>query len=199
MGQGSYVICEWDSIQETFPQYEAAVRKLDSDIISKCEAEWAPKKIGYLTPDANEFGRTTILPALFRGFNTLQMAHWRQNLTLTGHQLLIYGAGSGATLAEDFKVGWMGLAFPNKQQLISEIRWQLGDRKYGRINIEEIERYNKPALVFEEGFIIDEETSFDLYGYVKTADYQRIVMLGAAYFKFIDKVLGLPGAVIPSP
>jgi len=100
----------------------------------------------------------------------------------------------------------MGLAFPNKEQHITEIKFQIGDRKYGRINLEEMHAYNKPVIIFEDGFILDEEESFELYAYVEgplpnqlpfiQGVYQRVVMIGAAYFKVISKVLGNCGAVI---
>lgn len=207
MGQGSYVLCEWDSVVEQYPNFQQALASLEQQLIAKCSAEWAPKQFGKLTPNAGQFGRTTILPALFEDHNATQFGgSWRQLFTTSGHQILIAGAGAGFTLPEDFKVAWAGLAFPNKQQHITEIKWQIGDRKYGRIDIEEIKAYNKPAIIFEEGFIIDEEQAFELYGYVEgpipnqapfiVGLYQNIVMLGAAYYKVIDKVLGNCGAAI---
>jgi len=204
LGQGSYVICEWDSVAKEYPNFQLAFRNLETQVISKCQADWSPKQYGSLTPNAGQFGRTTILPALFDNWLGVQMAHWRQVFTALGHRTLIAGAGAGNTLPEDFKVAWIGLAFPNKNQNITEIKFQIGDRKYGRINLEEMLSFNKPALIFEEGFTIDEEQSFELYGYVEgplplstgSRIYQRIVMLGAAYYKIIDKVLGNCGAAI---
>ena len=118
-------------------------------------------------------------------------------------------------MPESFQVSWIGLAFPNKNQHITEIKWQTSDRKLVRLNIEEMLSYNKPAIIFEEGFLLKEEQAFHLYGYfaglipespfsptveVNEVDtycqYQRIVMLGAAYYKVIDKVLGNPGDAI---
>jgi len=135
------------------------------------------------------------------------------------HDTLIQGNRTGETMPEDWKVGWLGLAFPNKNQHITEIRFQIGDRKYGRINLEEMRIYNKPAIIFEEPFIIDEETSFHLYGYFEGeipvspfsptvthtvnevehehyCAYQRIVMLGQANYKMVDRALGNTGAAI---
>jgi len=199
MGQGSYVFCEWDSIQKEYPRFRQALIDLENRVIEKCEADWKPKTFNpkmAVSPGSANFGRTTILPALFKDNTGTQMAHWRQYFSSTGHQLIISGVRAGNTIPEDFKVAWIGLAFPNKQMQISEIKFVIGDKKYGRINLEELRSYNKPALIFEKGFIIDEETTFELYGYVETADYQRIVMLGSCYFKTIDKVLGNPGSAI---
>lgn len=234
MGQGSYVICELDSIQKEYPDFQRAIMSLENDAILKCTNDWFPK----LTPDAvfaklrakeESFGRITILPALFADWwdgttkaqavsvplNSLQLGGifggspvgtWRQLITASGNMVLLHGAREGDTIAEDFKVAWIGLAFPNKQQHITEIKFQIGDRKYGRINLEEMLVYNKPALIFEEGYMINEEESFELYGYVRgpipthhdgfVGIHQRIVPLGAAYYRVKDKILGQCGAAI---
>lgn len=197
MGQGGYIFCEWDSITKEDIKFKTAFKNLEDSMKAKCDAEWAPRAMGYLVPHENEYGRTSILPRLFLGYGGAVLPHWRQNILVAGNQVLLTGVGAGNTIPEDFKVAWIGLAFPNKQMQISEIKWQIGDRKYGRINIEELKSYNKPAIIFEEGLIIDGEQSFDLHGYVETPDYQRIVMLGAAYYKYIDKVLGQCGAAVP--
>jgi len=209
IGQGSYVIAEWDSVQAENPVFQRALASLDQKMITKCNADWSPLRFNLgksLSPGESNYGRTTILPELFDDHSGTAMAHWRQLFTVAGHQTLIAGNGAGNTIPEDFKIAWAGLAFPNKQQHITEIKWQIGDRKYGRINIEEIKSYNKPAIIFEEGYVLDEEESFDLYGYVEgpiavsepfiAGLYQRIVMLGAAYFKRVSKVLGTCGAAI---
>lgn len=209
MGQGSYCIAELDSLRKNNRLFQTAIAKLDEKIILKTNSEWSPRtfnNLKALSPGEGNYGRTTILPELFDDHSDAQMAHWRQNFTTAGHQTLISGTRAGNTIPEDFKVAWIGLAFPNKQQHITEIKWQIGDRKYGRLDIEEIKSYNKPALIFDEGFILDEEESFDLYGYVEgpipnqapfiVGVYQRIVMLGAVYFKVVSKVLGNCGAAI---
>ena len=232
MGQGGYIFCEWDSVQKDDPRFQAVFANLESAMINKCNTEWAPRTMGYLTPAAGQYGRTSILPELFdpnpntyggaafggaaaAGYSR-PPAYWRQAFSETGHQTLIQGNRTGETMPEDWKVGWLGLAFPNKNQHITEIRMQIGDRKYGRINLEEMRIYNKPAIIFEEPFIIDEETSFHLYGYFDGAipvspfsptlevdsvdptyvEYQRIVMLGEANYKMVDRALGNCGAAI---
>jgi hypothetical protein len=202
---GGFIFAEWDSIRKEFPDFQRAFAELETDVITKCDTEWKPKTFGYLTPMENQYGRTSIIPALFRGFGQTAttpptaghyLTDWRQHITSTGLQTLLMGNGAGDILPEDFKIAWIGLAFPNKQMNISELKWQISDQKFIRVNIEELMSYNKPALIFEKGYILNEEESFDLYGYVEEEDYQRIVMLGAAYYKIIDKVLGAPGSAI---
>jgi len=193
---GGFVFCEYNSIQEDFPEFQQALAGLESKVIQQTQANWAPMSFGGMTPSSGQFGRTTILPALFNDVNGAQMVTWRQNFTSTGHQTIMTGAKTGNTIPEDFNVGWIGLAFPNKELNITELKWQIGDRKYGRVNIEELRCYNQPALVFEEGFVINEEEAFDLYAYVESTGYQRIVPLGFCVYKVINKVLGAPGAAI---
>ena len=231
MGQGGYIFCEWDSIAKEYPDYQRAFAELEANVINLANRSWSPKTFGGLSPNSEQYGRTSILPALFdpnpNTYNGAQFGgaasagyqipprYWRQAFTQTGHQILIQGRGAGETIPEDFEVAWMGLAFPNKNQHITEIRWQTSDRKYVRVNIEEMHAYNKPAIIFEEGFPLKEEQSFELYGYFEgpipagpndptvTVDnvatdcaYQRIVMLGAAYYRVVDKVLGTCGSAI---
>jgi hypothetical protein len=213
MGQGGFVICELNAVQEVYPEFQYAFKELEEDVIAKCNADWHPRTFGYLTPESSQYGRTTILPPLFDGQDGNQLAHWRQTLTsLTGNQTLLTGTRAGDNIPEDFKVAWIGLAFPNKQINISEIKFYISDKKYGRLDVEELHDYDCPALIFEKGQIINEETFFQLDGYIEpgrgdnlpdngpggVADtiYQRIVPLGACYYKQIDRVLGNTGAVI---
>jgi hypothetical protein len=224
MGQGSYVICEWASISEQNSAFQMAMQALDNRILMKCDMDWKPRTFNSakaLTGENGSYGRTTILPALFDDHNQNPLttaggggspiATWRQRFTAasltTADTMLLQGVGLGETIPKDFKVAWAGLAFPNKDQAITEIKYQIGDRKFGRINIEELQCYNKPAIIFEEGYVLEEEESFHLYGYVEgpiplfhdgwSGIYQRIVMLGASYFKIVSKILGVPGTAIP--
>jgi len=196
MGLGGLIFCEWKSVAKEYPDFQRSWGELEQRITEKCRNDWSPRNMGFLVTHENEFGRTSILPRLFLGWASQTLPTWRQGMGIAGNQLILQGVNAGMTIPEDIKIAWIGLAFPNKQQQISEIKFQIGDRKYGRINIEEMLGYHTPAIIFEEGFIIDEEQDFDMYAYIKEPDYQRVVMLGAAYYKFVDKVLGVPGAVI---
>jgi len=215
---GGYVLCEWNEVAKQAPEFQATFAALENDIIRKTNQDWSPRTFGAMLPKSDQYGRTTILPAAFRGFGmsysttpvagTNFLPHWRQTLTSTGHQTLIMGERNGDIIPEDLKVAWLGLAFPNKQQHITEIRWQIGDRKFGRVNLEQMLAYDTPALIFEDGYVLDEETSFHLYGYIDgpipavpwapdtDSLYQSIVMLGAMYYKNINRVLGNTGAII---
>jgi hypothetical protein len=198
------------SVQKEYPDYQNALRTLEAKILEKASLDWgtvqSPKQFGKLTPTKDQFGRTTIIPALFNDHNGVVMATWRQLFTSQGSQTIMTGNQAGHTLPEDFKVGLAGFAFPNKNQHLSEIKFQIGDRKFGRINLEELHLYDCPAVIFEEGYLIDEEEAFDMYGYIEgaipvhignfTGIYQRIVPIGFAAFNRIDKLLGNTGTAI---
>jgi len=179
----SYVICEYEKVKQNFPEFKATMESLASQLRAKCSADWSPLTFGGLAPRAGQFGETTILPALFRDItmtaaNAGNMTTWHQWLTAIGHQTIMTGSGTGGIILEDYKIGLAGLVFLDKAIRISEIKMQISDKKLPRINIEEALAYNKPAIVFEQGYILDEETGFDLYAYVTTQGPQRIKLLG---------------------
>ena len=175
----SYVICEYDKVKQEFPEFNSVLEKLRSDLIAKAEADWEPLKYGGLAPKGEkQFGETTIMPQLFADITGTRMTTWNQWFNATGAQTIMTGVGSGGTIPEDYKVGVAGLAFLDKTIRISEFKMQISDRKLPRINIEEAFMYNKPAIIFEEGFILDEETAFELVAYVLTQGPQRIKLIG---------------------
>lgn len=211
MGSGDYVIAEWKSTQRLDVGYQQKLRSAEDNFVAHLEQVWGKTFSRGLTPKGdNQFIRTTILPQLFDNWLGVPMTTWRQAFTVTGHRTIINGRGSGNIIPEDWAVLWTGLALPNKNQHITEIKVQIGDRKYGRIDLEEIHQYDIPVVIFEEPFTVDEETAFDLYGYIEgelpdngpggAADtlYQRIVMTGCAFARVIDRALGTVGAAITS-
>jgi hypothetical protein len=174
-----YVICEYDQVREQFPQFENVMATLQADLISKATKKWT-EDYGGVNPDSGQFGKSTIMPQLLNGLQTAYqpMSTWYQWLNATGHQTILTGAASGGTLYEDYLIGICGLAFLSKAIRISEIKMQISDRKLGRMNVEEAMMYNKPAIIFEEGYIWDEKTGLDLYAYVNTQGPQRIKLIG---------------------
>jgi len=185
---GGYVLCEYEKVKDYFPEYQKMMESLHTALISKAAADWSPKTYGGMSPRSDQFGETTIIPALFRDIANTRLTTWNQYLSATGHRTVMSGANVG-NIYEDYKIGLAGLAFLDKAIRISEIRMQISDKKIGRINIEEAMAYNKPAIVFEDGLILDEETGFDLYAYVRTIGYQRIKLLGFQLNRVPNKLM----------
>lgn len=174
-----YVLCEWELVKQEFPEFLSTMAKLESDLTSLALADWGPLTYGGTKPKSGQFGKSTIMPELFYGFGQVAptLTSWKSYATATGNQGLM--AGSNAmNIYEDYKIGIAGFAFLDKVQRITEFKLQIGDRKFPRINIEESMVYNKPALIFETGILVDEETEFDLHGYVETPGPYKIMPIG---------------------
>jgi len=175
---GGYVICEYDHVKKGFPEYQRMMESLESRLIAKAEADWQPLKYGGLSGSSGRFSKTTIIPSLFQDIGTTRLVTWDQWFTAVGSQTIMLGAGIGGTIAEDYKVGFAGLVFMDKAIRISEIKLQISDKKLPRINIEEAFAYKNPAVVFEDGYILDEETGFQLWAFILSQGPQAIKLLG---------------------
>jgi len=184
----SYVICEYGKVKETFPEFESTMRRLRDELIDRARADWSPLKFGGLAPKAGEFGETTVLPVLFNDITGTRMTTWSQWFNATGSQTIMTGVGAGGIIPEDFKVGLVGLAFLDKAIRISEFKMQISDKKLPRINIEEAFAYEKPAVIFEEGFILDEEQGFELIAYVLSQGPQKIKLIGVQLNRIPNKL-----------
>lgn len=182
--------------------YEMADR-LERAALANAKAVWGGLTYGGFTPGSKQFGRSTILPRLFAGFgqtpttpptvaNTLPT--WIQNITARGAQILIQGSLGGQLTPEDWRIAWLGLAFP-KMPHVTELRWQIGDTTYPRLNIEECNVYNKPTVIFENGYDIPEETFFEMQGWIEAGGRQEFVMLGFAFYRRKDLAISAPGSL----
>ena len=185
---GGYVLCEYEQVKKNFPEFARTMASLRTALVAKATADWSPKSFGGLAPTSAQFGETTILPALFRGLGqafsatpvagTNSLQTWHQFYNAVGSQMILQGVRQGGVIPEDYKIGLVGLALLDKAIRISEIKMQISDKKLPRINIEEALAYNKPAIIFEDGYILDEETGFDLHAYITTRGPQRILPIG---------------------
>lgn len=179
---GGYVLCEYDKVKKNFPEFKSTMETLEATLVNKAIADWNPLTYGGIKPTAGQFGKSTIMPELFRsGTNSVPgnttFTTWQQTFGATGHQVIMSGS-NGGVIYEDYKIGLAGLALLDKAIRISEVKMQISDKKLPRINIEEAMAYEKPAIIFEEGYILDEETGYDLYAYVLSQGIQSIKLIG---------------------
>lgn len=190
-------ICEYEKVKEEFPEFAETMHRLRTELIAKAVNDWDPLKYGGMAPTSGQFGECPIMPELFLGQPGTQLVTWNQWFNATGHQTILLGNATGGTIPEDYKIGLAGLAFLDKSIRVSEIRLQVGDKKIGRINIEEAFVYNKPAIIFENGLVCDEEEGFTLYAYVRSQGPQRIKLLGPQLNRVPNKLqVSNTGAVL---
>ena len=188
-----YVICPYDQVKSYFPEYQRMMQSLHSGLVAKAQADWAPKTFGGMAPNSSQFGESTIIPALFRGDAQTaaasgQLATWTQQLATAGSRTIMTGANAG-NIYEDYKIGLAGFAFLEKSTNISEIKFQISDRKIGRINIEEAYSYENPAIIFEDGLILDEESGYTLYAFVTSPGRAKIAPIGFQLNRVPNKLM----------
>lgn len=206
----SYVIVEYDELMSQGMAgrglFSQMVTNLEQVGLKNTQEVWPGLTYGGFTPGSKQFGRTTIIPRNFAGFGQTPvtpptaaqtLATWIQDLTTTGSQILIQGQRAGQITPEDWRTEWIGLAFPQPPH-ITELRWEIGDTRYPRVNIEECFQYNKPAVIFENGYDIPAETFFELRGYIEAGGQQQIVMLGFQYYRRKDMALSATGSITGS-
>lgn len=213
----SYVICEYDSaiLKSSKVQsfYVSKCAQLERLMRQETEAVWSGLRYGGYTPGPNEYGRTTILPENFADENAdiLDTAHtpsyWGRNsyqqyftsaspaaYAIPGWKTIWQGAvgtarPTGGSTLEDIRLAWIGLAITNKSSAITKFIWSIGDTTYPKLDVEETKGYNKPSFLFEEGFIIPEETLFYLRAYFEADSYERVVPLGYQVYRRKDLVI----------
>jgi len=176
---GGYILAEYSKIKSQFPEFQSVLNALRVSLLNKAMQDWDPKTNGGMKPTGGQFGIGTIMPELFNDISGTTMTTWDQYLTPAGAQSIIMtGSQTGGSIYEDYKVGIAGLAFLDKVQRVTEIKMQISDKKLPRINIEEAMAYKNPCLIFEDNYILDEETGFTLYAYVASRGWQKIKLIG---------------------
>lgn len=172
-----YVLCDYASIKESFPEFKSTMEVLKTSMVDKARAEWGPLTFGGLKPKAGQYGETTIMPELFANAAGVMLQTWNMRTTAQGHQLLMQGVNV-PNIPEDYKIGLIGLAFLDRSQKITELRMDVSDKRLPRLNIEEMHAYEEPTVIFENGYVLDEETGFALWGFAESIGYTRIKLLG---------------------
>jgi len=168
---GKPLIVEMDKVRDQYPEFDVGAQKLFTDAVDKAKQQWPGFTYGGQYPSASEFGKTTLLPKFLTGYAGAALTNYRQYFGSVNAWNQIFNK----TIDEDVIHGMMGFAFPDPTIRFTELRYEIGDIKYPRINIEEINCYNQPAVIFRQGIIAMEETPFLVKGYLTSTGYQRVV------------------------
>jgi len=180
----SLVIGELDKIQE-LPEFQRGLDALVNAAKKRAEEIWPGYTYGGMFPGNKQYGMTSALPKFF-GSTTTHLKTFRQNLGSANEWQSIFDL----TVQEDIIIGMMGVAITSPTVNITELRAEISDKKYPRINIEEMQSYERPAIMFKQGLIGVEEEAFKLRGYKTAAGYQRVVPIGSfVLFKRKDLVI----------
>lgn len=173
------VIVEFKKVKEQYPEFDAAAQKLLTEAVERATKQWPGFTFGGAYPKSNQFGKTTILPKFLTGYAGTALKNYRQYFGSVNAWNQIFNK----TIDEDIIIGISGYAFPDPSIRFTELRYEINDTKYPRINIEEMQCYDQPAVIFKQGIIAMEEESFLFKGYLTSTGYQRVVPIGFALFK----------------
>lgn len=172
MNTDKLVVGELKEIKN-LPEFQRGFDALVETAKRRATEVWSGYTYGGMFPGEKQFGMTSALPKFF-GSSTTALKHFRQNFAHTGWQDIF-----NLTVEEDIIIGMMGISIPTPTVNITELRAEISDRKYPRVNIEEMKNYDKPAVIFKQGLIGVEEEAFKLRGYIESTGYQRVVPIGS--------------------
>ena len=190
----SYVIAPLSKVkgEGAYPEYVDVMKAVQDAAISRAKEIWKGYSQGGIYPGENEFGITP--------FRAREMANdvtattlsgtysFRKNLGTTGwHTLFNYNVRT------DLIHAFAGFMITDEVLRLLELRFELGDRKYPIIDVQEAKGWGSFAILFKEDagkeLISQEETSVYVRGYVEATGYQNIVPLGFMLYKRKDLVI----------
>jgi len=203
----SFVVVEYKKLKTQYPEFQEAMAALENEALSLAQARWPGMSYGGFQPGPNEYGRTTILPEVFADEagdildknhvpNTWGVNEFRiyfsstspSNVAIPGWKTILQGGNPQAigTTPEDVVIAIAGFAITDPSILFSKLKLEIGDKTYVKIDIEEINMYEQPAIIFEKGYVVPPETHFKLKGFFQASGYQRVIPLGFMLYRRKD-------------
>jgi len=178
--------------ENNYPEYADVLKAVQDAAINRAKSLWSGFSQGGLTPGDREFG---IVPMRMN-----EMAADTTSTTLSGSYSFrkTYTAGGwrpifNFTTREDTIHALAGFAFTDDVLRFSQIRWEIGDKKYPIIDLQLAQSFGNFALLLKEDagkeIIIEQEQSVLVRGYCETSGPQRIVPIGFMLFKRKDLVI----------
>ena len=208
----SYVIVDADKVKHEYPEFQATLADLEVKMIDWCLSHWTGQTYGGYKPAEGQFGRTTILPEEFADENddilddhhlpsTWGRDSFRQLFTTTspiagaipGRRLILQGGNATniGQIRKDILIGLAGFVIPSKTKPITKLDLQVGETKYGKLDIEQAFGYpGGLAFILEDTYLLKPEEGFHLYGWFEASGYVRVVPLGFEMYR--RKALVLP-------
>jgi len=190
----SYIIAPLRLVkgEGAYPEFQDVMKAVQDAAINRAKEIWVGYSQGGMYPGDKEFG---ICPIRAR-----EMAHDLTSVTLSGTYSFRKNLASTAwhtlfdyTVREDILHAFAGFMITDEVLRILELRFEIGDRKYPILDIQEAKGWGAFAILFKEDvgkeLIASEETSVYVRGYVESTGYQNFVPLGFQLYKRKDLVL----------
>ncbi len=203
----SFVIVEYKKLKIQYPEFQESMARLESEALDLAAKRWPGMTYGGFHPNANQYGRTTILPEVFadeagdvldkdHSPNTWGVDEFRiyysdtspSAVGIPGWKTILQGGNPQAigTTPEDIILAVGGFAIPDPSILFSKLKLEIGDKTHVKVDIEEIHMYEQPAIIFEKGYVVPPETYFKLKGFFQASGYQRVIPLGFMLYRRKD-------------
>lgn len=180
------IVVEYDKIRQEYPEYEESIARVYAQGMELADKAFSGKSYGGMFPKDGQYGITTLLPKFLDWrAGTPKLTTFRQNYGSTGWNNIFTG-----TLQDGIVIGAIGFVIPDPSIIVNEFRLEIANKKYPRINIEEIHGMKTPAILFREGWLINKKTMYQIRGRFEAAGYQRIIPLkGFAFFEDNNDVI----------
>jgi hypothetical protein len=182
MGNGIGVLAEYDKVRVEYPEFTEVWNETRDEMATQCREAWGLED-GAFMPGPRQFGETTVRLQYFSlGTANGTADTWNRNMAVGGHWNTII---NNPTM-EDVYVGIVGWMMPNVTQRTKAIYQEFGQTKLPVIEYEaEIDLMEKPAIIFEKGIVIPEETDCKVDFLTKGgyAGYNVVQPLGMAMVK----------------
>jgi hypothetical protein len=182
MGNGIGVLVEYDKVRAEYSEFAEVWNETREEMAAQCREAWGLEDGGFM-PGPRQFGETTVRLQYFSlGTTNATADTWNRNMAVAGHWNTII---NNPTM-EDVYVGIVGWMFPNITQRNKAIYQEFGQTKLPVIEYEsEIDLMEKPAIIFEKGIVIPEETDCKVDFLTKKghAGYNVVQPLGMAMVK----------------
>ncbi len=190
----TYIIAPLDKIKGEggFPEYASVLKDLQDAAIERAKQIWKGFDFGGLYPGDNQFG---ICP-----LRANEMAHDVTSTTLSGtYTFRKTFAATGWRNLFDYSVrdeiihAFAGFMITDEINRVLETRFELGDRKYPILDLQEARGWGTFAIVFKEDkgkeLIAQERTSVLFKVYADSIGVQTVVPLGFQLYKRKDLVI----------
>jgi len=190
----SYIIAPLDKVkgENNHPAFEEVLKAVQDAAIEHAKEIWSGYTQGGLYPADGEFGICPLRAnemASDVSITTLSSTYsFRKNFASTGwHRIFNYST------RKDVIHAFAGFAFTDETLRFLQLRFELGDRLYPIIDIQEAMGWGGFAILFKEDagkeLISSEESRVLVRGYVEATGYQRVVPLGVQLYKRKDMVI----------
>lgn len=178
--------------ENNFPEYVDVLKSVQDAGITRAKNLWGGFAQGGLTPGDKEFGIIPLRPNEMTTDVTATTASGSYSFRKTYTQgawrpIFSYSA------REDTIHAFAGFAFCDDVLRFSQIRWEIGDRKFPVMDLQLAQSFGNFALLFKEDvgkeILAEEEQTVLVRGYCESSGSQRVVPIGFMMFKRKDLVI----------